>query len=500
MIDFYFSSNALRQVNNELAGAEAYIRIAIFQLHNQEVFKILNEKLSEGIKVEIFTLPYDSINEDIRNRVTNQFKHLESNGARLYFCKWNIGDPERTTTAIGRWYSFHGKFIVTDKSAIALSANFTDQNELDSVIIFKGNHEKIREFNEKFNHLLELFIFRHAGYDGKLRSKVINSNYKDPISLFELPRVIQSDIHKHHWIKDYPAEMCPKGITISDRLYICPFDIRGREIILHILDNAENFLYISTESFTDPNIINNLIKNKLRGLDIRILTGYTSMDFSDRIQRMLRDLLASNISIKTTKENLHAKLMISDKLVAVSSINLNRMNLGFSKSSQLWRENTETITITRDINIIETAKIEFIKIFNNSIDITEILATKIEKNVGKLFTQYYGLRSRKDVKILFSRFIVSEEINVKKITLQIGKITKALMISLKKNMVEKDDFIMALILHFLSDNKLKYSQLEEKLSILNIPINLNNLLLTLMNYNFIEMENDYYKLKVLSLF
>lgn len=500
MIDFYFSSNALRQVNNELASAEEYIRIAIFQLHNQEVFNILNEKLSGGVKVEIFTLPYDSINEDIRNRVTNQFKQLESNGARLYFCKWNIGDPERTTTAIGRWYSFHGKFIVTDKSAIALSANFTDQNELDSVLIFKGNHEKIREFNEKFDQLSELFVFPHAGYDGILRQIVLNSNYKNPLSLFELPRVIQSDTHINHWIKDYPAEMCPKEIAISDRLYICPFDIRGREIILHILNNAENFLYISTESFTDPKFINDLIKNKLGGLDIRILTGSTSMDFSDRIQRMLRDLIASNISIRTTKENLHAKLMISDQMVAVSSINLNKMNLGFRKSSQLWRENTETITITHDRNIIETARSKFTKIFNDSIDITEVLATKIERNVGNLFTQYYGLRSRKDVKVLFSRFIVSEEINVKKITLRIGKITKALMSSLKKNMVEKDDFIMALILHFLSDNKLKYSQIEEKLSILNTPINLNNLLSTLMIYNFIEKENDYYKLKVLSLF
>ena len=79
---------------------------------------------------------------------------MEKNGAKLYFCKWNVGDPERTSTAVGRWYSFHGKFIVTDKSAIALSANFTQSPEIDGLLIYRDEPEKINEFNEKFDELM----------------------------------------------------------------------------------------------------------------------------------------------------------------------------------------------------------------------------------------------------------------------------------------------------------------------------------------------------------
>ncbi|MDD1744662.1 MAG: hypothetical protein LUQ20_02455 [Candidatus Methanoperedens sp.] len=105
---FEFSTNVIDRIISELNHAEEFIRIAVFQIHDPQVFSVLNNKLSEGVRVEIITLPYDSINEDIQVEVTNLFQNIEKNGARLYFCKWNVGDPERTTTAVGRWYSFHG--------------------------------------------------------------------------------------------------------------------------------------------------------------------------------------------------------------------------------------------------------------------------------------------------------------------------------------------------------------------------------------------------------
>ena len=59
---------------------------------------------------------------------------------------------------------------------------------------------------------------------------------------------------------------------------------------------------------------------------------------------------------------------------------------------------------------------------------------------------------------------------------------------------------MALILYFLSDNRLKKDQLEQHLSLLNTDFNLDCLLMTLQSDNFIELENEYFKLRVLSLF
>lgn len=498
MIDFDLSLDVIPRVINELDEAEQYIKIAIFQLHNHRVFDILRKKLDQGLKVEILTLPYDSIHEDIQMRVRQQFQTLENKGAMLHFCKWNIGDPERTTTAIGRWYSFHGKFIVTDKVAISLSANFTNMNELDAILIFKGDQDKLIEFNKNFDELLDIFVRPTAGHSGKIRFSILDTNYPNSESLFNLPRSIETVIHKDHWITDYPAELCPEDLIIKDELYICPFDIRGRDIVNKIIQNAKSYLYISTESFTDPDIYNDLIAVKLEGIDIKILTGATSMDFSDRIQKMLRNLIASGIKINTTEDPLHAKLIITDNCIAVSSINLNKINLGFARSPRLWRENTETITISSNIEIVNKAKSLFDKIFNQTVDITIKLAERIERDIGIMFNQFYGIQSRTEVKRLFSRFIISEEIDVKKVTLKIGKIAKELIRNRKT--VEKNDFVMALILHILSDNKLKYNQIEQKLSLLNTQIDLEQLLSTLIIYGYVEREEDYYKLRVFSLF
>ena len=86
-----------------------------------------------------------------------------------------------------------------------------------------------------------------------------------------------------------------------------------------------------------------------------------------------------------------------------------------------------------------------------------------------MFSSTFGLRSRNEVKILFARLVLQQEIQVKKLTLTIGKITARLMKHFGKTMVEKDDFIMALILFYLSERKHDYDQIDEKLSALNIP-------------------------------
>jgi len=63
-------------------------------------------------------------NDSVSTDVITRFENLSNLGAQLHFCKWNVGDPKRTSTVIRRWYSFHGKFIVTDKSAIVLINEF----------------------------------------------------------------------------------------------------------------------------------------------------------------------------------------------------------------------------------------------------------------------------------------------------------------------------------------------------------------------------------------
>ena len=223
----------------------------------------------------MFTLPYDSINEDIRESVTVELEKLQTKGAQVFFCQWNIGDPERTTTAVNVWYSFHGKFIVTDQSAIGLSANLTQQAELDAILVYRNELSKIQEFNTKFDELKEMFVVDDQGYKGTIRRKILETGNLRASEVFSKPRSIQDGKHDRTWILQYPPEICCRygNEDINERLYVTPFDVKGRDFLMKVIDDAEVFVYISAESFTDNDFPNFLKKVRLKEIDIKILAG-----------------------------------------------------------------------------------------------------------------------------------------------------------------------------------------------------------------------------------
>lgn len=499
MTRFEFNDRIISSIIAELELAEDYIKIAIFQLHNIEIFETLSDKLRQGIRIEIFTLPYDSINQNIRDEVIPRFENLRNHGAVIYFCKWNIGDPERTSTAVGKWYSFHGKFIITDKTAICLSANFTENSELDAFIVF-NEVEKIRQFNDQFDALVNMFVLPQENYEGTIRQQIMSEPIENVIQLFNLPQVIETDTHLNNWITDYPSSMCPSEVSIENKLYIVPFDGKGRDIIESVIGGASNFVYISAESFTDqefPQFLSKVVAT--RQLDLRILCGAKSMDFTDRINNMFRELLARGISVRT-RENLHAKLVITDSHLVVSSINLNKMNLGFARTTRLWRENTETLLICSDPEIISIAKSQYVSNFDNSTDIRTKLTEKIETYVSKMFTSTFNLKTRAEVKSLLSKHILEKEVEVKRTTWKVGKIASKMMERSNRKMVGKDDILSALILYYLSESKLNSNQLLNKLSDLEEQSYINELLGNLLRKDMIEMENEFYKIKIERLF
>lgn len=499
MITFDFSDQAVSIVRREINAASRFIYIAMFQMHDERVFELLNKKLNEKVKVEIFTLPYDSIHQDLRERVTNEYKKLEKNGARLYFNPWNIGDPARTTMAIGRWYSYHGKFIVTESKAIILSANMLDECEVDAVIL-TDDKEKIHEFTEKFNYLIDTFVTERSDFCGSIRQTIIGQTGSDDIKkIFKVPDNI-ADVHKRHWITSYPAEMCKEDVDLHDRLYIVPFDIRARNFYEKVLQNAQEFVYISSESFTDLDIFQVLKRVKINhDIDIHILTSGRSADFNDRIQKMYLELLAADIKIRVLEQPLHAKLIVTDQYVAVSSINLNKINLGFNETRRLWRGNTETLFLCSERDVIRDARNKYMRIFDQADDVDVIFSRRLQdKQVGNLFSHIYGLKTRKDAKLLLSKFAIQGIIKTEQTLLELGRITIKLkrLIHNDQYMVSKKDLLSALILYYLADHKHTYHQLSQKLVEMDPQVNADPLLDELLKYNLVEFTDDYYKIKL----
>lgn len=497
---FDFSTHVIPLIIQEINSAKEYVRIAIFQLHNRDVIKALEDKLKEGLRVEILTLPYDSINKDIRPQVEPRMKQLELMGAKIYFDKWNVGDPGRTTTAVGRWYLFHGKFIVTDKSAIALSANLTQEKELDAVVMFRNAKEKTKEFNLKFEQILDLFVTRDDSFDGTIHRRIVDISKAESEKIFELPENVDPK-HREHWIRHYPIEMCQPLRSIEERLHLTPFDCRARDLFVKVINDAEKYAYMSTESFTDFDFSNFLVTTAVnRKIDIRVLTQTTSMDFKDRVENMLRDLLAQKIDVRTTDEALHAKLLLTDKVLLVSSINLNKINLGFSQSAKYWRENTESVYICKSPDVLRLAKEKYLEVLSHGYEVGIKLTEKLKNTVYNTLGKTFGLQSSTEARELFAKFILKKQIDVRKTIMKIGKITEKLMGHYHRTKVEKQDIVSALVLYYLSERKRDIDDLKENVSEIDESVNLSAIISGLEFAGFVEKEGTCFKINVEALF
>jgi phosphatidylserine/phosphatidylglycerophosphate/cardiolipin synthase-like enzyme len=232
---------------------------------------------------------------------------------------------------------------------------------------------------------------------------------------------------------------------------------------------------------------------------MKILSGTKSRDSTDRIERMFRDLLTQKIEIKTTEEAIHAKLVITDKALVVSSVNLNKMNLGHFKTKKFWRENTESILICQNPIVIASAKKKYLEIFGESVDIKDMLCQKLENQVWGIFSGAFKLSPNPEVRALFARFILKREIDIKKTVIKVGKMTKRLMDHYRRTRVEKDDFISALILYYLSETKKDYAELKERIDELDDSVNLKDILSKLVFANLVEKEDGYFKINISAL-
>lgn len=490
--NFLFSTDVVDRVIEEIDKAGSYLRIAVFQIHRKTVFDSIKKALKRGVKVEILTLPYDSINDDIRQRVSQNIEDIKANGATIYLSKWNIGDPARTTTAVGRWYSYHGKFLTTEKIAISLSANMIDEEELDAMLLF-DSEEKILEFNKKFEELVRLFG------DSGIR-ELVNRNYKGSVDLFSAPKTITNDEIRNHWLVDYPASICPTDIELKSSLYIAPFDCQARSFYTKVMVEAERYIYISTESFTDTDIIPSLISQTVKGKLLKILTGSNTQDFNDRIRKYYPQLMANEIEMRKPSSSLHAKLLITDKRLVVSSVNLNKINLGYARTKSYWRANTETITMVSDPFMIESATSLFEKTFNAAQSILDYFVIKEEAFAKSIF-EVYGVKADRTVRRMFASVIVRSDVKAKKNLYDIGKYASIIYkkFGRGRSSIDASDFLCAMVLYYLTERKHTQSEIEEKLTEIQTEISTFKILNNLRFYGLVEEEGDFFKINILEL-
>lgn len=342
-----FSTNKdpiYKTINN----AKEFIKMVAFQLTSEKIIELLKKRANEGIKIEIITLPTDSFKKvEERQIIETYYDELRKNNINLEICDWEVGDPSLTDTSQSgrlaegggqKWYSLHGKFIITDHNALILSANLIDADLWDVYLSIYDKKMKLYIENG-LNRIKELFI------ESSEESKEIKGKLFDNI-----PNEIQVEI-EDQWkanyrknVKAYPSAISPIN-EITPGLKICPFDGRARNFLNKLINDSKEFLYISTERIFDEGFIE-LLKNKVTNsnIKVKILTGPPKKVRQSilKAEKQVLQLLAFEVDVRLL-DNIHAKFWLSEKWLMVGSCNLTKMNLGFQKTGDLWRSNTETL-------------------------------------------------------------------------------------------------------------------------------------------------------------
>lgn len=452
--------------------------------------------------MELITLPIDSYkNEEERKVISKYYKLLANNGVKIYICNWEVGDPSLTSTSMSgilregggnKWYSLHGKLIITEKNAVIMSLNFMDKKLLDVYLEFKSK-EKINQFSIKFQRCKYLFIDKTTSQNihGNLFNKLDKQTQE-----FVLEEYKKS---KRLWIKQYHPNIT-KEISIAPGLYISPFEGRIRKVLYDLIDGSNKFVYLASERLFDENFVKFIGKKILnsKNLDVKLLTanpGIIRQNTEKAINQFKKiDIVGGKARVIAS---LHAKFWLNEKYLIVTSANLTKMNLGFKKKGNYWRANTEFFYIENDPKIIKLAKEEFEKKFRAGDDIYKVLGTSSRaQSKAKEYFDLFNKYSRSEAKIVFGKFRLKFTIDTEKNLIKIAGFAKKLTENEGKRYIEKKHVIMGGILLYLQKRESTLKELSEILSGIcpqsEIELNVQELI----NKKIIESEKETYKINI----
>jgi phosphatidylserine/phosphatidylglycerophosphate/cardiolipin synthase-like enzyme len=447
-------------------NAQEFLKIVSFQLTSIHVITALEQACQRGVKVSVITLPPDSYAGD-RSVIEALFERLRSAGVDLSLCIWEVGEPRLTTTSLSgareggmgqKWYSLHGKFLVSELAAQISSSNCTDENRLECYLELY-DESSISEFDGKFSYLKETFVDPN-------KSPVPGSFWSS------LPTPLRDEVEERFSkegrliVKDYPEVLCPT-VTPRSGLSVSPFEGKARDILATVIDTAEQFLFLSSERFFDEEITELLLTRlSLRPLEVKVLAGPPQdvRQAPAKARSMLERLLAAGCEY-ASPPSIHAKLWLSDKWVVVGSANLTKMNLGFAPSRNSWRGDTQVLYMRDDPSLIGEAAIAFREQFDSSpkgISVLAGISSKIQAARSRF--RSIGLKCSADAAALMARLESHFSIESIQKANEVSRLAAKLVHHDNRERVDEEHVAMAAILLLLRERRHQEDELAKKLS------------------------------------
>ena len=138
----------------------------------------------------------------------------------------------------------------------------------------------------------------------------------------------------------------------ASRLVWCP---GGRDKVAAFIDQAKHSLFIQNERFQDALIVEHLVRAKLRGVRVHVMTRLSHSLRGKKLVEGLGDLrIMRDVGIgvrKVKHQRLHAKVLLADKSRAVvGSINLSASS--FDDRRELAIQVTDAEVVKRLVQVI----------------------------------------------------------------------------------------------------------------------------------------------------
>lgn len=137
-----------KEIEARLLETKSSIRLAVAWFTDEKLFKIICDKASEGIKVELLIA-----NQEINRDSSIQFWKLTDNGGKIYW--------------IGKGYNYeklmHNKACIIDNSILITgSYNWTRKakSNHENILIIEDEENLIFEFNQEFDKIISKYFFK----------------------------------------------------------------------------------------------------------------------------------------------------------------------------------------------------------------------------------------------------------------------------------------------------------------------------------------------------
>lgn len=318
----------LQQINN----TQKSIDFAIYGIAQQpQIINALLKAKNRGVKIRWVT-DSDIKGENIYKEISSVQKQLTNFKTDNHFYPNTNEKNPKYTNAI-----MHNKFFIFDDTSVWIGSSNLSQTDL-------------ADFNANINVLAN--------------SQLLANIYKQ-----EFEQMYNQKFHELKTpIPNKENLKIDEKNTVS--VYFSPTDKIITNKIIPAINNAQNYIYISSFIITHKQIENALIAAKTKGIDIKIITDATSANGKYSIHNILRSY---NIPVKIENKagKMHSKsIIIDDNFVFIGSMNL-------TKSGE--NKNDENVLLIDNSDVAKIFKEQFLYLYSS---IPDIYLTKTPRAEG----------------------------------------------------------------------------------------------------------------------